>query len=163
MKPGDAVEGRVATVTSSAFAVTGSVESREAKLLRKGMKATLEIDDETRFPAVLSATGDAARPAEADEKAEGAGAAGASDERLGSVPVLLTPTVTKGLQELIGMPVTVKISVGATENAVLTVPVAAVVTSADGLPRVQVELPGGGDKAATWRSGPASPPTAPWR
>ena len=63
------------------------------------------------------------------------------------MPVLLTPTVTKGLRELIGMPVTVKISVGATESAVLTVPVAAVVTSADGRPRVQVELPGGGDQA----------------
>ncbi|SNT42015.1 Putative peptidoglycan binding domain-containing protein [Streptosporangium subroseum] len=143
VKPGDAAEGKVATVTSSAFAVTGSVESREAKLLRKGMEATLETADETRFPAVLSATGDAARPAEAEEKAGGAGATGVSDEELGSVPVLLTPTVTKGLRGLVGAPVTVKISVGATENAVLTVPVAAVVTSANGRPRVQVELPGG--------------------
>ncbi|MEV6864031.1 peptidoglycan-binding protein [Streptosporangium subroseum] len=143
VKPGDAVEDKVATVTSAAFAVTGSVESREAKLLRKGMRATLETADETRFPAVLSATGDSARPAEPEEKA---GGAGASDEKLGSVPVLLTPTVTKGLKELIDMPVTVKISVGATESAVLTVPVAAVVTSADGRPRVQVELPGGGDQ-----------------
>ncbi|AWS46798.1 peptidoglycan-binding protein [Streptosporangium sp. 'caverna'] len=143
VKPGDAVEGEVATVTSAAFAVTGSVESREAKLLRRGMKATLETADETRFPAVLSATGDAARPAEADGKTEGAGAAGVADEKLDSVPVLLTPTVVKGLRELVGAPVTVKISVGATDNAVLTVPVAAVVTSADGRPRVQVELPGG--------------------
>ena len=146
VKPGDAAEGKVATVTSSAFAVTGSVERKEAKLLRKGMEATLETADETRFPAVLSATGDAARPAERGGEPEGAGAAGVSDEKLGSVPVLLTPTVAKGLRELVGVPVTAKISVGATESAVLTVPVAAVVTSADGRPRVQVELPGGGDK-----------------
>ncbi|MBB4937580.1 peptidoglycan hydrolase-like protein with peptidoglycan-binding domain [Streptosporangium album] len=143
VKPGDTVGDKVATVTSSAFAVTGSVETKEAKLLRKGMKATLETADGTTFRAVLSATGEAAKPADEEKKDEGAGAA---DDNLGSVPVLLTPTVTKGLREQIGASVTVKISVGATGGAVLTVPVAAVVTSADGRPRVQVELPGGGDK-----------------
>ncbi|WP_433245520.1 peptidoglycan-binding protein [Streptosporangium sp. CA-135522] len=142
VKPGDTVEGKVATVTSSAFAVTGSVESKEAKLLRKGMKATLETTDGTRFPAVLSATGEAAKPAEEEKKSEDDKA---SAETLGSVPVLLTPTVTKGLRRLVGVPVTVKISIGATGGAVLTVPVAAVVTSADGRPRVQVEVSGDPD------------------
>ncbi|MER5320835.1 peptidoglycan-binding protein [Streptosporangium roseum] len=145
VKPGDTVGDKVATVTSSAFAVTGSVDSKEAKLLRKGMKATMETPDGGTLPAVLSATGEAAVPVEEeeDEKSKGAGA---SDKNLGSVPVLLTPAVTKGLRELVGVPVTVRISVGATGGAVLTVPVAAVVTSADGRPRVQVEVPGGGDK-----------------
>ncbi|MEU7989261.1 peptidoglycan-binding protein [Streptosporangium canum] len=145
VKPGDAVGDKVATVTSSAFAVTGSVDSKEAKLLRKGMKATMETTDGAKLPAVLSATGEAARPAEEEEDEKGEGA-GASDKDPGSVPVLLTPAVTKGLRELVGVPVTVRISVGATGGAVLTVPVAAVVTSADGRPRVQVEVPGGGDK-----------------
>ncbi|WP_326825708.1 peptidoglycan-binding protein [Streptosporangium sp. NBC_01756] len=140
VKPGDTVGDKVATVTSSAFAVTGSVETKEAKLLRKGMKATLETTDGATFRAVLSATGEAAKPADEEKKDEGAGGA---DDKLGSVPVLLTPTATKGLRELVGASVTVKISVGATGGAVLTVPVAAVVTSADGRPRVQVELPGG--------------------
>ncbi|MFF5206668.1 peptidoglycan-binding protein [Streptosporangium sp. NPDC000396] len=152
VKPGDAVEGKVATVTSSTFAVTGSVDSKEAKLLRKGMKATLETTDGTKFPAVLSATGNAAKPADDEEKKEGE-SSGTANEQLGSVPVLLTPTVTKGLRELIGAPVTVKISVGATEGAVLTVPVAAVVTSADGRPRVQVELPGDKTKDVAVRTG----------
>ncbi|MER5419928.1 peptidoglycan-binding protein [Streptosporangium roseum] len=145
VKPGDTVGDKVATVTSSAFAVTGSVDSKEAKLLRKGMKATMETPDGATLPAVLSATGAAAVPAEEEEDEKGKGAE-ASDRNPGSVPVLLTPAVTKGLRELVGVPVTVRISVGATGGAVLTVPVAAVVTSADGRPRVQVEVPGGGDK-----------------
>ncbi|GGK67921.1 hypothetical protein Ppa06_28960 [Planomonospora parontospora subsp. parontospora] len=165
VRPGDAVEGEVATVTSAAFAVTGSVESKEAGLLRKGMKATLETGDGAELSAVLTATGESARLATAAPGGSGGTGGGSGDTgggsggaggtgggsgavsgrsggRFGSVPVLLTPTAAKGLRELVGTTVTVKISVGSTESAVLTVPVAAVVTSADGRPRVQVELPG---------------------
>ncbi|MFC4058413.1 peptidoglycan-binding protein [Planomonospora corallina] len=83
---------------------------------------------------------------------------GASGQGPGAVPVLLNPGSAKGLRELAGDQVTVRITVGATEGEVLTVPVAAVVTSADGRPRVQVALPG--DRTRDAPSGPAWPPTA---
>ncbi|MCG5220058.1 peptidoglycan-binding protein [Streptosporangium soli] len=134
VQAGAAVGGAVGTVTSSTFAVTGSVDDQEAELLRTGMKAVIETEQDKRFPARLTAFGPGAETG-AEEKKE--------DEEdsadLGSVPVLLTPAAAKGLRALAGVPVTVRISVGETDGEVLTVPVAAVVTSADGRPRVQVE------------------------
>ncbi|GGP92998.1 peptidoglycan-binding protein [Streptosporangium pseudovulgare] len=151
VRPGDAVEGKVATVTSSSFAVTGSVDRDEAKLLRKGLKATLETADGATFPAVLTATGKDAEPADAGTdggSGEKKKATSPFGDAAGSVPVLLTPTTAKGLRDAVGTPVTARISVGATGGAVLTVPVAAVVTSADGRARVRVALPGGDDRVA---------------
>ncbi|MFF0306778.1 peptidoglycan-binding protein [Streptosporangium sp. NPDC004379] len=152
VRPGDAVEGKVATVTSSSFAVTGSVDRDEAKLLRKGLKATLETADGAAFPAVLTATGKDAEPSDTGADGGDAGekkkATSPFGDATGSVPVLLTPTRTEGLREAVGTPVTARISVGATGGAVLAVPVAAVVTSADGRARVRVALPGGGDRVS---------------
>lgn len=138
VKPGDTIEGKVATVTSSAFAVTGSVDAKEAKLLRPGQEADMETMDGTQLPATLTATGEEARltPAESGEGEKDDG----SDT--GSVPILLTPGSAKGLKSLVGSPMTVRISVGSTEGEVLAVPVSAVVTSADGQPRVRVALDG---------------------
>ncbi|GII96835.1 peptidoglycan-binding protein [Sinosporangium siamense] len=142
VKPGDTVESKVATVTSSAFAITGSVDAKEAKLLRRNQKATMETLDGTLLPARLTATGEAARVSAQDKKKdEGQG----SPPDTGSVPILLTPDTTKGLKALVGSSLTVRISVGSTEGEVLSVPVAAVVTSADGRPRIRVALDG--DKA----------------
>ncbi|MEU6790994.1 peptidoglycan-binding protein [Nonomuraea wenchangensis] len=124
-KPGRPVEGEVATVTSSAFAVTGSVEAAEAELLRPGMKATVELDSGRTYPARLSAVG------------EQAGRPGGEEPPEGSQAVLLTPSGRAGLRA--GVAVTVRVTVGATEEPVLVVPVAAVITSADGRARVRVE------------------------
>ncbi|MEZ7126534.1 peptidoglycan-binding protein, partial [Nonomuraea sp. AD125B] len=124
-KPGRPVEGEVATVTSSAFAVTGSVEAAEAELLRPGMKATVELDSGRTYQARLSAVG------------EKAGRPGGEEPPEGSRAVLLTPSGRAGLRA--GVAVTVRVTVGATEEPVLVVPVAAVITSADGRARVRVE------------------------
>ncbi|GAA3126121.1 hypothetical protein GCM10010466_16270 [Planomonospora alba] len=163
VKPGDVVDGEVATVTASTLVVAGSVDAAEARLLRKGMRATLETGDGRRFTAVLTATGAAARPAAQEETPSGGSAGpgrstgdGTAGKRPGAVPVLLTPRPAKGLRELVGDPVTAKIAVGATEGEVLTVPVAAVVTSADGRPRVQVELPGDRTRDVPVRTGLAA-------
>ncbi|MFG1617187.1 peptidoglycan-binding protein [Nonomuraea wenchangensis] len=125
VKPGRPVEGEVATVTSSAFAVTGSVEAAEAELLRPGMKATVELDSGRTYQARLSAVG------------EQAGRPGGEEPPEGSQAVLLSPTGRAGLRA--GVAVTVRVTVGATEEPVLVVPVAAVITSADGRARVRVE------------------------
>lgn len=145
VKAGETAQGRVAVVTSSTYLVSGSVDIREAKLIRAGMPATIVIDEERSFPAKLTAVGEAARAATAAARDSG-GDGERRDEGedtgpdLSSEPVLITPTSAKGLQQLVGAAVTARIEVGATEDEVLTVPVGAVVTSADGRPRVQVEF-----------------------
>ncbi|MFI9595915.1 peptidoglycan-binding protein [Nonomuraea sp. NPDC052265] len=125
VKAGQRVEGEVATVTSSSFAVTASVEAAESELLRAGMPATVELDTGRSSPARLTAVGDKAR-------VPGSGAVEA-----GAQPVLITPRAAKGLKA--GTAVTTRITVGATKDPVLVVPVAAVITSADGRARVRVE------------------------
>lgn len=119
VKAGDQVSGKVGTVTSSAYAVEGSVADKEATLLRTGAQAVIETSDGRTFPATLTSIG-------------------ASSS--GSAPVVLTPSTTKGMSKLVGANVTVRVSIGSTDGEVLTVPVAAIVTSADGRPRVQIEV-----------------------
>ncbi|GII93220.1 peptidoglycan-binding protein [Sinosporangium siamense] len=136
VKAGAVVESKVATVTSSSFAITGSVDVAEAKLLKVGLSATMETGDGRTFPAKVTAIGARARIDSGEDKPKGEQN---EEPAIGAEPVLLTPTTTKGLRALVGTPVTVRISVGETDEPVLTVPVAAVVTSADGKPRVQVE------------------------
>ncbi|GAA2210490.1 hypothetical protein GCM10009850_059490 [Nonomuraea monospora] len=125
VKAGQNVEAEVATVTGSAFAVTGSVETAESELLRPGMAAAIEVDAGTTYPARLAAVGEKARLPGGEAAPEG------------SVPVLLTPSGGRGLRA--GAAVTARVTVGATDAPVLVVPVAAVITSADGKARVRVE------------------------
>ncbi|MFD9950682.1 peptidoglycan-binding protein [Nonomuraea sp. NPDC059023] len=145
VKPGDTIEGKVATVTSSAFAVTGSVEAKEAKLLRPGQEASMETMDGTQLPATLSAVGEDAKAGADKPKGE--------EAETGSVPVLLSPGSAKKLKSLVGSPMTVRISVGSTEGEVLAVPVAAVITSADGRPRVRVAVDGDRAREVEVRTG----------
>ncbi|GAA4914844.1 peptidoglycan hydrolase-like protein with peptidoglycan-binding domain [Nonomuraea thailandensis] len=125
VKAGQRVEAEVATVTSSTFAVTGSVEAAESELLRPGMEAAVEVDTGRTYPARLTAIGERARLPGGEEAPEG------------SIPVLLTPSASRGLRA--GAVVTTRVTVGATDEPVLVVPVAAVITSADGKARVRVE------------------------
>ncbi|WP_327089407.1 peptidoglycan-binding protein [Nonomuraea sp. NBC_01738] len=128
VKAGQAVENEIATVTSSTFMVTGSVEATEAELLREGLTATIELDSGKTYEATVTAVGEKAKVGEDEGLSEGA------------QPVLLTPLSMKGLKGLSGSTVTAKVTVGATDEAVLVVPVAAVITAADGKARVQVEV-----------------------
>ncbi|MEV4565115.1 peptidoglycan-binding protein [Nonomuraea sp. NPDC049419] len=125
VKAGQRVEDEVATVTSSSFMVTASVEAAEAELLRAGMEASIELGTGKTYRATLTAAGDRAKVPGAEEPPEGA------------VPILLTPATSKALKA--GTAVTARVTVGATEEPVLVVPVAAVITSADGKARVRVE------------------------
>ncbi|MFI6319848.1 peptidoglycan-binding protein [Nonomuraea sp. NPDC050556] len=132
VKAGDLVTGKVGTVTSSSFAVEGSVEDKEATLLRKGAEAVIETANGKKFPATLTSVG---------------------ASKSGSAPVVLTPSETKGMDKLVGSNVTVRVSIGATDGEVLTVPVAAIVTSADGKPRVQIEVAPDKTKSVEVRTG----------
>ncbi|MFI6600826.1 peptidoglycan-binding protein [Nonomuraea sp. NPDC050536] len=146
VKPGDTIEGKVATVTSAAFAVTGSVDAKEAKLLRVGQEASMETLDGTQLPAALSAVGEEAKTGGEKPKGE-------EESDTGAVPVLLTPGSSKALKSLVGSAMTVRISVGSTEGEVLAVPVAAVVTSTDGRPRLRVALDGDRTREVEVRTG----------
>ncbi|MGW0482584.1 peptidoglycan-binding protein [Nonomuraea sp. NPDC003214] len=128
-RAGERVEDEVATVTNTAFMVTGSVGDAEGRLLKPGMAAVVELSDGRAYRARLTAKGPGARVDKAADAEPG----------VGTVPVLITPAAAKGLRAAVGAPVTVKIAVGSTRSAVLTVPVTAVVTSADGRARVRVE------------------------
>ncbi|GAA3544817.1 hypothetical protein GCM10022419_026280 [Nonomuraea rosea] len=125
VQAGQRLEDEVATVTSSVFTVTGSVEAAESELLRPGMAASVELDTGRSHPATLTAIGEKAKVPGAEEVADG------------SQPVLLTPSSVKGLRA--GTAVTARVTVGATKEPVLVVPVTAVITSADGKARVRVE------------------------
>ncbi|MET7327262.1 peptidoglycan-binding protein [Nonomuraea sp. NPDC005650] len=125
VKQGQQVEKEVATVTGSAFTVTGSVAATEAELLRTGMEAAIELDTGRMYKASLTAVGDQAKVPGVEEAEDGA------------EPILLTPASMKGLKP--GTAVTARVTVGATKEPVLVVPVAAVITGADGRARVRVE------------------------
>ncbi|MGN9843102.1 peptidoglycan-binding protein [Nonomuraea sp. H19] len=125
VKAGQQIENEVATVTSSAFMVTATVEAAESELLRVGMEAAIELDTGKTHPATLTAVGEKAK------------VPGAEAPENGAQPILLAPASVKGLKA--GTAVTARVTVGATEEPVLVVPVAAVITSADGKARVRVE------------------------
>ncbi|MEU4545361.1 peptidoglycan-binding protein [Nonomuraea dietziae] len=134
VKAGENVDKTVATVTSSSFVVTGSVESTETDLLKEGLDAVIETSSGKTYPATLTAFGEkAALSTDEAKPAEG-------EEGMSSEPVLISPVSEKGLKGLAGTAVTAKVTVGATDTEVLVVPVAAVITSADGKARVRVEI-----------------------
>ncbi|GAA3111712.1 hypothetical protein GCM10017600_66490 [Streptosporangium carneum] len=123
VKAGEVVDKAVATVTSSTFVLSGSVDAAEAKLLKRGMAAVIETESGETISATLTALG-----------------GGAKNGAISSESVLITPVSMKGLKGLSGATVTARVTVGSTDEEVLVVPVAAVITAADGRPRVQVEV-----------------------
>ncbi|MEV4181296.1 peptidoglycan-binding protein [Streptosporangium canum] len=119
VKAGELVDKPIATVTSSTFVVSGSVDAAEAERLKTGLNATIETEAGKTVPGTVASLG--------------------GRDAKGAVPVMITPASMKGLKKLADAPVTVRVTIGATNKEVLVVPAAAVVTAADGKARVQVE------------------------
>lgn len=132
VKAGETVENTIATVTGSSFVVAGDVEAADADLLKEGMRAVIETETGRTYPATLTAIGERAAGVAAKKKD--------GEQAAGSEPVLITPASAAGLKRWSGETVTARVTVGATGAQVLAVPSAAVVTAADGRPRVQVEV-----------------------
>ncbi|MGV9384054.1 peptidoglycan-binding protein [Nonomuraea sp. NPDC003707] len=120
VKAGELVDKSVATVTSASFVVSGSVDVAEAERVKPGLNASIETEAGKTVPGTVTSLG--------------------GRDAKGAVPVTITPTSMKGLKKLAGAPVTVRVTIGATDREVLVVPAAAVVTAADGRARVQVEI-----------------------
>ncbi|MFI6324097.1 peptidoglycan-binding protein [Nonomuraea sp. NPDC050556] len=116
-KTGLVVGEKVGTVTASTYAITATVAREEAELLKVGMEALFEDPAGKKYPATVTKLG------------------AVSD----TTSVWITPNSDQGLKGLLGSALTTRISVGSTSGEVLTVPVAALVTSADGSPYVKVE------------------------
>ncbi|MEU0477835.1 peptidoglycan-binding protein [Streptosporangium sp. NPDC006013] len=119
VKAGELVDKSIATVTSSTFVVSGSVDVAEAERLKTGLNASIETEAGKTVPGTVTSLG--------------------GRDAKGAVPVMITPASMRGLKKLAGAPVTVRVTIGATDQEVLVVPAAAVVTAADGKARVQVE------------------------
>ncbi|MER5419072.1 peptidoglycan-binding protein [Streptosporangium roseum] len=120
VKAGEPADKPIATVTSSTFVVSGSVDAAEAERLKTGLNATIETETGKTVPGTVTSLG--------------------GRDTKGAVPVMITPASMKGLRKLAGAPVTARVTIGATGKEVLVVPAAAVVTAADGRARVQVEI-----------------------
>lgn len=138
VKTGDTPSGPVATVTSSKVVVRAVVPADDAELLHKGMRARVETTDGTEADGEVVALGDdVPKDAPADtDKQQGTSDGGSGDS---SAPVQVQISVPAGtLAEKAAESAKVTIEVGSSEGKVLTVPVAALHTSADGNARVQV-------------------------
>lgn len=171
VKTGDSPSGRIGTVTGSDLVVQAVVPGSDAALLKKGMPVELTTAGGEKARGTVSAlgadaapstaqdggdqpAGDTARGAEAGSEAgasagaESAGATGAAagvpaGESSGPVQLRISVTDPGPLAGDAGASVKVTIKIGASAGKVLTVPLAAVRTSADGKARVQVQSDSG--------------------
>lgn len=173
VKTGDAPSGPVGTVTGSELLVEAAVPGEDAELLSRGMPVEVTTTGGEKVKGKVEAIGSAADTSGtqggdgeaatgAASEGSGTGAADASDGAAdtnaagtsgtdgasgasGPGPVQLRisipdPGPLAGQAEA---SVKVTIEVGASDGKVLTVPLAAIRTSADGKARVQVERDGG--------------------
>ncbi|ROQ68127.1 putative peptidoglycan binding protein [Streptomyces sp. 840.1] len=165
VKAGDVPSGQIGTVTSSDLVVQAVVPGSDAELLRKGMAVDLTTNEGEKAHGTVAALGaDASAPTQQDggdheasagtaeegagsETGEGDGAAadasGSTSDASGSssgAPVQLRISVPDPgpMAGQAGASVKVTIKIGDSDGKVLTVPLAAVRTSADGKARVQV-------------------------
>jgi hypothetical protein len=138
VKTGDTPSGPVATVTSSKVVVRAMVPAADAGLLHKGMRARVETTDGTKVDGEVVALGDDVPK----NDSTGTGTEqGISDGGGGgtSAPVPVQISVPTGkLAENTAESAKITIEVGSSDGKVLTVPVAALHTSADKKTRVRV-------------------------
>jgi hypothetical protein len=146
VKAGAPATGAIGAVADPVLTINGDVGSEDADLLKRGLPATLLTTSGATFKATVSALGAAAAAPKAGKDNGGSGDGESSEENAEEedapptgTPIRLKPKNAKKLAAFAGESVKITIRVGGTGGAVLTVPVAAVFTSADGNARVSVE------------------------
>ncbi|MEV0787207.1 peptidoglycan-binding protein [Streptomyces sp. NPDC050423] len=138
VKTGDTPSGPVATVTSSQVVVRAVVPADDAKLLHKGMRAQVETTDGTKVDGeVVTLGGEVPKDDSADTDEQQGPSDGGSGDTSAPVPVQISVPAGK-LTESAAESAKITIKVGSSDGKVLTVPVAALHTSADKKARVQV-------------------------
>ncbi|MFJ5019332.1 peptidoglycan-binding protein [Streptomyces griseoluteus] len=146
VKLGEAPSGPIGTVTSSRVVVQAVVPGSDAKLLHKGMTAEVETAGGKTVEGRVVAMGDDVPKEDAsdgkdgtDSGSGGGGSTGSGD----SAPVPVQISLPTGeLSKDAGGTAKVTICVGSSDGEVLTVPIAALHTSADGQAKVRVKRDG---------------------
>lgn len=131
-KVGAAPDGPVGTVADPSLVVNATVPDEDVDLLKIGMAATLQDDAGGSHAATLTGMG--------------AAFATSDDKDGGGMPVRLIPKDATKIAGLNGRSVRIRITVGGTDGAVLSVPVAAIFTASDGQARVTVADSDGGTR-----------------
>ena len=149
VKAGAPASGVIGTVADPNLVVNGTVTPDDAGLLKVGMPATMQHPDGDRFAATLGGMGAAVAPK--PETGSGSDKSSAQDDAVAGIPIRLKPKVPAKLAPYAGQAFKISITVGGTGKAVLSVPVAAVFTTADGNARVTVQ-----DAAGAVRDVPVS-------
>ncbi|WP_405891460.1 peptidoglycan-binding protein [Streptomyces sp. NBC_01527] len=138
VKIGDTPSAPVGTVTSSKVVVQAVVPSNDAKLLHKGMTAQVETPDGEKVQGELVALGGDVPKNDAGNGEDPVGTSGdGGDDASAPVPVQISVPSGELTKKANGS-AKVTVKVGASDGDVLTVPVAALHTSADGQAKVQV-------------------------
>ncbi|MFI9495739.1 peptidoglycan-binding protein [Streptomyces halstedii] len=159
VKTGDSPAGQIGTVTGSELVVQTVVPGSDGELLKKGMAVELTTAGGEKAQGTVSALGADAAPSTAGgdgEQSTGEASRGNESESgdattteapagAPSAPVPLRISVPDPgpLAGQAGASVRVTIKIGASDGKVLTVPLAAIRTSADGKARVQVQRDSG--------------------
>lgn len=133
-KLGETVSGSVMTVAGTEPEVVAVVTAAEAELLKKGMKATLELPDGTELAAEITKITD-----------------GEDDGR--EVTLVPDKVTAKQAADLRGANVKVTIAVGSSDGKVLSVPSAALFSTADGAVQVEVLTQDGSTRMQPVRTG----------
>ena len=146
-RPGAPATGQIGTATDSAVIVQGALPSADSHLVHSGLAVTLTLPDGNAVPGTLDAVGKDAVPPPSPTPPGAAGGtdaqSGGAQESPSSTPLRLSAKDPAALAGFTGQSAKIGIEVGRTNGEVLTVPIAAVVTGADGTARVQLSRPGG--------------------
>ncbi|WP_371777163.1 peptidoglycan-binding protein [Streptomyces sp. NBC_01438] len=162
VKTGDSVSGQIGTVTGSELVVQTVVPGSDGELLKKGMAVELTTAGGGKAQGTVSAlgadaaastaegdgeqsTGEASRGTESESESGDATTteAPAAGDPSAPVPLRISVPDPGPLAGQPGASVKVTIKIGASDGKVLTVPLAAIRTSADGKARVQVQRDSG--------------------
>ncbi|MEO6089827.1 MAG: peptidoglycan-binding domain-containing protein [Umezawaea sp.] len=130
VKAGAPATGQIGTTTDPAVVVQATLPSADAQLVHGGLAAVLRMSDGTTLPATVEATGkDAALPEPSQPPPPPSN----------TTHLRLVAQDPAALAAYAGQSVKIEVVVGSSGGEVLVVPVAAVVTKADGKARVRVQ------------------------
>jgi peptidoglycan hydrolase-like protein with peptidoglycan-binding domain len=122
----------VAQVSSTDTEIIGRIATADAELITTGTPVLIEMRD-----VGIETTGvltDVRQPVAADDGGDGGGG-----DTSGRLEVVVVADDSTQIREFIGFPVRISVTVTATEDEVLAVPVAALSVAPDGSSRVEVE------------------------
>jgi hypothetical protein len=133
-----------ATVSSTNSQIRGRISASDADLVRVGTAVKIELRDvDVETTGVVSKIEQNSGNQNGGNQGGGNQGGGNDQDSEGRLTLVVTPDDPSTLQDFIGYPVRLTITVSSTEGEVLAVPVAALSVGPDGEPRVEVERSSG--------------------